>query len=1147
MEQNFILSELSAPKTIINSFQYGDKGMLIVQRESIRVCRDIQRNEFYGDSDATMTTGYNVGAYLFHELSNSTQYLFLLKETGAIEVLDSRFKTVDLLDTGIKPTSKNYFFFFSLDTNILYINLEGTKIHKLPYSTKRETFSFIHTNTTAKVIYTFPHDIINMQPYKDINPDGEECTMIAVLMEDVEANNIFFEVIGEKGRRPYNIEWSSIINYTEIATDSLKSNTSYRSQICSKTATLAVVDFVGSFVFTSLNSHFFISSNYTLHHVDGINVPRLYIGPGLDLTTTSVTESRDPLTFFKEVVVVEDFSGILFKIISSNVSLIEIKLTLIHFDEEQLIRHWKGFTIKQQPLLLERENLNEERPVEPFQLSNIFSLANTSLLLSCFPGNLFVIDVNDLTQHSHSGIDYSSVIYSNFIGQDITKKVSTGTASPSYYRGFITTYFDGILTEKTFIYDLQTSIRNFWYSKSGDIWWITEEDDDLFCNNELIEKQSNTIQVTYNGEMVRDHQIVCSVPTINDEGNFCSITKDGHISWNDETERVKIPNFKDNLLVRYLLGCTKRKDGSKVSIISFENKLLLVEDMKITRAPKNLKKELNVTISDIFFYSDVDTEYLFVADIDGRILVFNPKNNAMLDVCKLDNKRLKFCYLGESNLVVYSIDNAFRLKISSSEILMNIIELPFFIHKLAKRNSSSFILLNENNSLYDVTVDNEVTSLKRSMILPSTIITKFVTLSCSSRYTIGICQRYSKPDDGHLSRANLSDLCIFDTNNLDIPIKYMDLPLKYPGTIISDLTAITFKEDKSGQFMTFTNERIDFAKQVAFDKLLMISLDYSATDQEDSSPNLLLFSLDEMTGDLQFHYGVNTRRRIDRLLNYYNRSILIGGECLEFYQIDYLLKENIFLIELVSNKFEIGGPILEMTLPPITLVYHKDIKNIKTKKRKTVVEEDTLLVLNIFKGIQQLKLTIEENDHKGPLRIQISPVLSSKELSLLKNIQTHDMIFAVAMVETSDMVVFAVCVNGKELQLYYRSNNPYPEEEEAEEEGENAYSYIEILLPMPIIQLESLRITPRKNQGLIQRPKLDNYFMITTQDSGSYILGSVTDEGMLSEQKFELKNREKKMVEQYKYIGLLNKDDEGTADLDLTFIDDRLLSACRKK
>ncbi|GAV49479.1 hypothetical protein ZYGR_0P01230 [Zygosaccharomyces rouxii] len=1102
MEDHVVLGELSKSKCMIDSFILRDGTLLVVEPEQI--CRAVYSSELvYEQMETIVTTGYNIGASAYWEPLTGVEYLILLKDCGALELLNSQCERIDLLETGMEQDDEKKFFAFDERDNQIFINLRKNTIFAIEYQLKNKVMYFVKRDEGPRCIFEDVDTIIGMEISWNIDyMSGRDFPTISILLLNIFSQNYYFQVIRQapkevrKGRQP----WETFISHSKLEV-----------QFEDNRAVLRAISNVGFFIFGPRQVLFIKLPGGYEQTVKDVEFQQFQSFEGCYMSY-DLTED-DKINLDGGIILRRNVNSLEFAAFNSQNRLLKIWLKVIFEDPDELIYHWDALSTE----IITIEGLTSDRQI----ITRTILLSNAMAILLCEPENeIIFLDLNQIQVVKRVPYNLSKMFSSDIIGTDFHKLVNCGGSVNN--KGFVESKFWGHSNFFSLVesFDSEYQVMQLWNNNKG-VWW-KDSRGQIFCNGELIDTCMSPIHVTLDGTIVKDTSIITWSNIFNDpSGNYAYVSKVGHIGWSDETETVLLDKLRSSSLVKYILTCTKLENGSKITVLSVDNKLTILQDTHILKKDIDVSTELD-SIACMNVISWRGSLRLLITDIDGKLCELDIKNVKICTKHKIGAQRAEICAVTDRGFfLIYTRDDL--LLLSSTEtgkFELTRIDMKTRISKIAAKDGSAISILDDDSKIHQYTIANEIPQpnvINKRIDSNLYIHTKFISLSCSTRYVLTSSLRSAYSD--LLQRVKCyTEIQLHDLETQKTVSQY-DLSEKYPQALVSDIVALPFNRES---FMSDgMNQNNIYAMQLAFDRVFIVSLNYEMAEDE-SLDNLLLFSIDDNNGTIELLQGVNTSHPITALLNYHNRTLITAGEVLQAYKIDYLLKENTFKIDLVSNDVRCGGLVntivrLPRTYPPGMVPEGK-----KRKLQEGSFVNERLLILNILRGLREYVLTQKSNSAQENLRI--TPITTSEKSLFGDHPNANGLITHLSMCRMGETTWLITGDTERSIFLYRTSIDDEP-------------SLIQLKLPGDIVSICSFSKSHEssyliREESLIQceRKPISILFTISTS-KGEYLIGILEDSKLLRKLKTTVG---KKMEEQFKFIQL---EDEQS---DLIFTDTRI-------
>lgn len=1106
MEEHVVLGRLHTSRNVVECFLMKNSFLVLIEREQIK--KALYTDDLkHDDMKIVFSRGYNVAASIYWEPLTGEEYLFVLKDCGALEILDSHCKRIDLLETNIELDDTNKFILFN-NKNQIYVNLTKSSIYAIEYQVKNRGISFVKKDETLKCIFEDISTVIGMDFQWNIDfYTGREYPVIAVLLASNISGQNNFQAIRQNGTK--NGPWQNIVNRATLDFDESHDSADQRPILKS-------ISNVGFFVFFATRVLFIKMPNGYDQTVGGNSFNSYGPFDAMSLRYNSIEMEENKINRSGDVMMKRNAASLEFWFFTLGSELLKFKLVIELEDPDELIMHWSKLTCENFSVV----GLKQNESNGGFLQRSIFLSRTVAILLNDSIGIMFV-DLEKVRLVNEMRFQLSQFFYSDTIGGDFRRTISCGASAEN--AGFIEYkfwgYSDIFAPIKSFT--SEEEIVELWNSEQG-IWW-KNSNGQIFHEGQLIETFLPPVHVTSQGVVLRDTSIAVWTNIINDfEGNYSYVSKNGEIGWSDDLEKVFLENLKSSALAKYILSCSRLNDGSKITILSVDNKVTVLENSEIVKKNVDLSRYLD-SLSSVSIVQCQQTYRILVCDIGGQLCELD---SSSLNVCcklKFGTKKVQISVVPESTFcILYNKDDVMLMDSAMNGIQITKLDVRYRLRKIVAKSSCDIACLDEGHNIYQFRIPKSLNSPQTiSKIFASNthIHTKVLSLPCSTRYVItsSLCSGHSNV----LKRLKYyAELQLHDLGTQETVFRY-DLSNEYPQAIISDMVAFSFHKPT---FEDHSPQSNLFAMQLAFDRIFIVSLNYEMAEEE-SLDNLLLFSLDDGNGSIHFLQGINTGYSISALHAYDSRVVLAAGHVLQAYQIDYTVKEDAFKITTVSNEVYTGGLIKNFIEFSNFFSLAPQTKRLKIQKRNTDLRNNKKRVaaFNLVKGLQKFDLTWSSRDQQVSLRIV--PVVDVGQAPFFSVDTSERLMVAFSVCRMDASTWLAVAFSNKSLLLYCIHGSDEP-------------SSLQMKLPDQVTGIFSAEKPHcfshvRKKESLInfKRRSMSILFVLVTS-KGKYGIGKTES----SEFSKKLKSTcVEEMTEQFKFIRLEN------GESDLRFTDARIL------
>ncbi|SCW02679.1 LAFE_0F11936g1_1 [Lachancea fermentati] len=1112
---NAVFCEIRAPKVFVNAFLVGNN-ILSIERNSIQSLGDISRGHFVCVPLKELSNDV-VGSELYQDPFHNRPYVFLIYSNGHLEMRDEKLKVVTSCDLQIDTVNHEPLIIFDKRFRRLYVSLDRHKVLKLNIETGEDAIVF-NKGKTYDCIYTSNRKIVSVKSCWIENTEVGDVFSMAIFLQDQFDGNRYLEIVDEIDM--IRNKWS-----TTYCSEKLR---------IAEHAQLSYIPEFGVILLTSDETQFFQTHSELIDR----NAFKVFSRKSLICT------NRPNNTFFiPEVYEINSGSGTKVLACSNLGHMVEIDVPLHIVDSTHSIRgeDMLGRMIK----IKGWEAKDLETVVRIVQLQD-----KVFLLVSKSEGMIFL----DLHRHqviSHVLQESHSVLYANMItggATDLGCLIMCGGNTGS--KGFIEIRqlgFDGKLK----IRKLRTmeSLRDnsLWHTDEG-FWWKNEHGD-LFKEHGLIERNSKAICVTFRGRIIFPQKdVLLTQPiSIDEEDSLVTIAQNGTIHWSDSNRIVKIPGFQESFITPAVCS-SKVRNGQMLTVVAWGKKSFWVYDSKSLL----IDLEDMEQVSSCLIKTANGMSYVIMADAFGHIKILSDEG-APLSKCRVCSHKLSLCDLGSTaNILAYCHETVVLIKLTRDDFMVAPIEVPFHTKLISSFTEFSQVAMDNNNCLYELDfraiINEQPKPIIRSISSKKNIIEKFISFDLTRRYIV--VSAFSSKFDTVLEKyVHMAKLQTYDIVSKRL-ISDHDITKTYPQASVSDLITVPFqKKLLCGEYI---DNETQYAKQLVLSKCFAVSLHYELAEDE-GLHNLLLFTIDELTGQIEFRLGLRTGFSISSLTNFYNRIIFVSGECIQAYQLDYSVKENEFKLERISEELRVDGLTKNCFFIPQCSTISSNLK----RRKKHSFGKERIGIVNIFKGFQEFDLSISSSTKTS------TEVLAKKldHLHLRRTLASDydpitKMIHELKFVTSCILKVFGTDEEGKELNNVETSlarenmlkkylaaadgdNNIFLAEQVAQDDGDFIGDTLRFKLSDQIVGIHDFRPSNSYSDNINvhykrQRSAFFPLFLISTANGGCFLISTILDEVTLQNY-----HRDKDMNFPHYQKHLEKIGISALNDSDFTFFDER--------
>ncbi|CUS20948.1 LAQU0S02e02058g1_1 [Lachancea quebecensis] len=644
-------------------------------------------------------------------------------------------------------------------------------------------------------------------------------------------------------------------------------------------------------------------------------------------------------------------------------------------------------------------------------------------------------------------------------------------------------------------------VENVWDTSRGPFW--TGTDGRLFNITGVVKTEGDVLFITRNGSVITNKtgNVIVAPVEGSDTGELMFVRRDGSISWSSSKNEVKIPHFEDATTVKYIASASKLSDGTTLSVVAWDAKSLWISLSGTVQIPlEGLSR-----VTDCLIKASEHATSVVFSDVSGNVQVYNLDGIKVANFKTCDHKLALADFPATDRFFISCVESTFLSHIHQDGVTAAEVTLPIRPKCIKHMSSSKLLVVSTDHDIYHINISNLASAklqlVKKSIQCESYLFTKHASLPSTRRYVI-VSALSSYFDEFREKSVYKTELQVYDIAAGKLASTF-DISREYPQAVISDLTAVPFqKRVLCGKYV---DTETTFAKQLVFGKCLLVSLNFE-TAEEDMDNNLLLFTLDETTGEMELQLKFKLDFSVDTLFNYFNRIVFAVGESLQALQLDYSVKENSFNIKKISEPLELDGHTRGCfrlpSLAPMPVVHTGDVKR---RKAHDVSQRESLGVFNTYKGIQQFELRIDVATQLAAgtvsanlQRVRIKCLRLSEYNKSLKPLQELQFLAAacVSFDKELDMHFVAAVDHLNEIHVGYKFENGFASGEcEASDEANFKF-------PHQVTKLEPVKsiATSSCASGLNSRcAQLHELFkplcLLSTSDGGCYLLSFAAKQG----------------------------------------------------
>ncbi|SCU91385.1 LAME_0E12310g1_1 [Lachancea meyersii CBS 8951] len=1073
LEPNLTISELRAPVRFVTAFLISDERLVVVKNREISVFSYLDGGKTPLCSLVTSETVLE--ACVCPDLTSKTKYALIFYQSGLVEVRDEKLAIMDstrhtkTLDFSEKPL-------IAVDTrfNRFFICWDRFSVAQVDYKVGPLSFQLPAAGLARKVAFRSPHPIVSLAASWN-SIDMEEIYNICVLCQP-ENGNVPGIAIWEEMDLIRN-KWKPVLKNVDLGSFS-------QDAFCDAISLVARDNF--GFICLMPKTTIF----YDAQKAYFSQKPRW---DSFEANWRSILEIKNPDSrFFPALQQSMEQEPIIFGCTSDG-EFLDMKLT-------QPIR---TLTYSLQSTLnLGQGNLDT--------VDKCIHLQGSKFLISTTTMGLVVLDMTgkilSTIPCSNEAVLHSSI--SGDRGNFMRLLVSGGSSGNS---GFLECTFLGCESSphlKPLTGTIKNPVVDFWLTKHGFYW--SDSNGMLHNKDGQLEDKRDVLFVNADGiATFREHGLVLVEPVVfSKPEELVLIKSNGTITWSPNGASLNIPGFANSASASPYVSSAQVRNKVKLTVVCWNSTSVWYfnTDSRLVHL-----QGLSEACDCLVKVSDIATLVIFI-DVFGTVQIYGEDGTLSLQF-KISGHNFYLQDLPNSNrFLICCMDCVFLVNIEPSEIAPCEVILPLRLKRMKITSCAQMIALGADSVLYQGDISELLTTsssiIKRVSRSKSHVFTKHLTLQISRRFVItsALAETY---DTRQEKSVYSSELQVYDVVAGKMVQRYRISPM-FPQALISDLTAVPYH--KAVLWNKYMDTKTTFAKQLVFAKCFLVSLSLEFAE-DDLQENLLLFILDDETGEIELQLKTRVDFSITSLLNHSNRIIFAAGESIQALQLEYSAKEGHFSLELISAPLDLDGfagscfPFSKAETKP---VFHEMQR--QNKRQKSNEEPEVLGVHSLVKGIQELEVNAEVVGRlkAGVLSSELEKVtIKHRLVSEYSEASSciSDLRFSSAVkvgFEESEVNTTASCLaaaNEKgHVSVMYRTPCS----------GDKTYVGAQFTGLCAVTGLELVNIKPRSrsgdrlsNVGYKAYAKLRDKFMplvlVNTSDGGCYLVSTITSKETLNQ------------------------------------------------
>ncbi|SCU99202.1 LADA_0H18206g1_1 [Lachancea dasiensis] len=916
---NLVLTELRAPERFITAFLFNDSQLLVVKSRKLTILN------FPEDSEPSLyhsvATGTILGAWLCQDLVSRCKYAFILLHSGLLEVRDSRLEIVSTCQLPHFPRVSRGKILASVDAkfNRFFISWDTVSVHKLDYELGPSKFKFLKNKKQWKAVITSRNPILDFGLCHLEDEDYQESCHICLVSQSPNDEVPFVEVWKEED--VIRNHWQIFLQPKELG---IKCDGSYGVAVISRNYYGFICLFADHTVFCRprfMNGS--QSLNYTMREGGALSFARVITSDTKFFVRSTDNEGEIDLL-----------------VCTSRAEFFKLALPPSIEGSD-----WPDFI----PTDCKGFNRGEADTINGF-----VHLTGSRFLLSTNNDGLLILEADGTAKYfddCHSG----SVLRSSISNGDKDFRrllISGGSGGNGGFLEITRLSFNKALELEPIITSIEKMPSDFWLTKQG-IYWVS--DGELFYQYGTVETSGSTVYVGFDGNIVSGCRDIClAAPVLGSaDENLMFLKKDGSVFWSASHQRSRVPAFKSITSVKYVASCAKLQSTETLSVVAwgsnsvwfFDTKCITIELRGLSQVTSCLVKTFGANVRVIF------------SDVNGTVHAYN-LDGSLCASFQVDGQKVSLHDFPDSErFFACSRDLLILINVFGPELDAAEVDLPLPISQIKVASASKVIIVGYDSTIYQASIEYLATDRPRlnTKCLRSKThsFTNHLTLSLSHRFVIvsALATYY----DIKLEKEVFdSELQVYDmmTQQMKACVAISKL---HPQAHVSSMIEVTFH--KKALWKKYVDTETSYAKQLVFRKCFLVSLNFEFAENE-LGDNLLLFALDERTGEVELQLKARVSFNVTHLFNYYNRLLIALGDQVQVLQLSYSAKDGSFSLQQISEPLTLDSFVSDCFSMP-QAISSVNLESAEFKKRRLLGSTEKIGIHNLFKGIQELNLTCQ--------------------------------------------------------------------------------------------------------------------------------------------------------------------------------------------
>ncbi|KAL3232342.1 hypothetical protein RNJ44_04258 [Nakaseomyces bracarensis] len=769
----------------------------------------------------------------------------------------------------------------------------------------------------------------------------------------------------------------------------------------------------------------------------------------------------------------ENTDNLEFSLLTNNKEKIDFHLNIIQTDAYDSVTHLSNFNYNKEYINIDSAILDRTVSVQLSKPSGLLILSSTGTYFYHYRKPAFPY-INTSIEETASKIifDYGSIsdefpveYYSGF-----DKRTNKHFLEYRFFGYYIppaeSNSSDKHLNHVHFklVYEPLSTVTETWVD-GNNIYW-RDEFDTLFKNGQELLKNGQH-KFIINNNIVSLNNLLSKISFFQHKNQHCYsyVSQVGTFLTSQSNDKYDIKNIVETpTLKNIVLASIVCPDNSLLSIIVVDDELIELKDYILVK-----KQKLDNSISrvvDLAINQIEGKTHLLVSDLEGKLFCIDLNTGKIVQRLSIGKLPPKFCQK-KDYWVIYSREYMGLLVFDSKTNFYEyrILIVPYFIKSIHDYNNGIY-LITEDNKVLTVNID-KINNTARPTTVNNKVEYELIYLTSLPYTNRFLVARIGRNTD-MITQESLAVVDLFTGKILDV----FSLGMRYENASISCISSIEYQNDKD--LRKFKKGQTSYAKIYALSHCFIVSLDISNLEDgvfSEDAGNLLLFSIEEDTGKLTLEASKSSAFNVTTVQNYLNRTFFVGGDTLAIYQIDYLVKENRFIMEEVSTRPT--GLNCVLSLQP----YSCRLAATKSSKEFNIARSHRIVLQDKFKGLLEYEVIIS-NKNKGQIRsddlkIELKAI-TNRDMLPFNNILENDSVINCVKYREHDGTSFFLLVYNSKLVLIAFINS----------DGTFGYHEFFLSCDIKLVTAQSRKEMEHYEDYLVNRSK--NLFRLVTAKNTCY-------------------------------------------------------------